>query len=496
MNDMKSSVSIAGKEVLIFGNESGEEYVYQDLVDQLRRYNIFESLNWIGKKSYHLSKSTNVNSILAYVSMVLIKHCNDHRTKSLDDNGLLNVVQSYLSLKDPLLEDGDGVAYLLRYGAVCWDYARPTVYAIPRTYLLYSKLWGKCNKVTIDLKNDIKEITGLKLEDLLYMACEFHTRSKNGHVLKYKDSNVSLFDDENQNLFFKFVSCDYETFRNECKEIRAGYEKYSFNPLLKFPLIISQKRPYELDVKPYLVPVPDLLLYRVTNGLFFDLAERYRGKKKENPFRTSFGYVFQDYVGELLKRTVPEHQVLPEFKYDKTNDSPDWLLLDGDKLVVIEVKHPILYLNAKQFGEYATVKKDLKQTIGKAAIQLYKFEEAIKSSTDIKLSRFKQCKIQRLIVTYDSGYFLNSFIKDCSEEILKDNLGFVPDNFDFQAISIDDFEYLIGGYGKNLFSFLKNKVITKEHREMDFREYIYCQNNFDQCRNEFLENLLNELLEI
>lgn len=496
MGDDVSSISIAGKEIFIIPNENDEDYTYQDLVNHLRKYNVFESLNRIGKKSFELSGSSNpmANYILAYLSMVLIRHSNDFRGHKLDEQGLFSAVKIYTNLKDPLHDDGDGVAYLLRYGSISWDFVRPSEYIIPRTYLLYSRLWDECDKTTIDVKDGIQNLTGLNLECLFYMACAFYSKSKNGHFLKYRDSKCTMFNDKNQDLFLNYASCDYAKFRSECKPIRSGYEKYSFNPLLKYPLIVPEKRPYELNCKPYLVPVPGLLLYRVTHGLFFDLADLYRDKGKANPFRSSFGYVFQDYIGELLKRCGPEGQLLPEFRYHKTKDSPDWLILNGEKLVVIEVKYPMLYLDAKQFGDDKKVKKDLKNTIGKAVKQFYQFGTAITSCSDSKLGKFKGCKVQRLIVTYDRGYFLNSFIKDYLKDIFEEEVRLIPDNFEFQVISVDEFEYLVGEYGDDLFSFLEEKNSNKEHREMDFNEYLNIKTNIYRFRNKFLDDLRNELL--
>jgi len=503
----KIHINLAGKNISVIDDGSQKMCSYKELAKHIRKFKTYESLNSIGKLSYKLRHdipmgeakigTTPVDpSILSFLSLMLIRHSNDYRGKELNDSGLEKAVRMYINLKDAIYSDGDGVSYLLRYGSAHWDYFRPLRYALPRTYLLYSELWSLQSMAkSISIDKALNEISGLYLRPLLLLAFAFSSQAKNGHVIKYSSKELAscqtAFAEQDQDAFFEFLSCDYGRVRDICDQHKTvdGYEKYIFNPLIKFPFIIPDKKPYELSTKPYIVPVPQLLINRVTHGLYYDLADKFMGKNGENAFKVAFGYVLQDYIGKLLFETLPRENIVPEFKYTSGKDTPDWMVIDDKGLVVIEVKQSATYLNSKQSGKKEDLLRNLKNTLGKAAIQLAKFDEAVREDSYETLSRFRGLAVQRLIVTYDSTYFLNSFIKDYSNEILHEEQRQTPSDFDYQIISIDDFEMLISACEGNLFSFLETKNSTEQHKVMDFREYLALVATKESCRNAYLEKV-------
>jgi len=507
MDENLMHIKLAGKKLYAVDNIYKERYSYEDLTNHIRKFNTYESLNYIGKLSYNLFHevtgevfqigSTPIDQgILSFLSLMLIRHSNDHRGRKIDEAGLEKAAWMYINLDDAIFKNEDGVSYLLRYGQTHWNYTRELFYALSRTYILYSELWSlQINANNIPIKNKILEITGLDLKALLLLAFAFSSQAKNGHVIKYNSKELALgqsvFTAHEQDAFCKFLSCEYSQIRKLCdqQDITAGYEKNIFNPLVKFPLIIPQKMPTDLKVKPYLVPTFQSLIARVTNGLYYDLADNFMKNGKANTFRTAFGYVFQDYIGVLLYKAMPIQDIIKEFKYGKGKDTPDWFVINKDGLVVIEAKQSATFLKSKTFGKKINLLEDLKNTIGKAAIQLAEFDKSVRTEECSSLSRFKDLSVHRLIVTYDSAYFLNSFIKDYSKEILNEKYTEISCDFDFQIISIDDFEILVTACNGNLFSFLKAKCSTEQHHVMDFREYLSKVVSQDFYRNAYLESV-------
>lgn len=114
---------------------------------------------------------------------------------------------------------------------------------------------------------------------------------------------------------------------------------YSFNPLREFPLI-ALDHPLRL-----MCPIPMLLVWRVTDGVFFDLVRR-------DGFAQGLGRSFEDYVGEVLARsnTAGAYRVLPEQRYGSSRrprDSADWIADSPSGTLFIECKARRHSLQAK-----------------------------------------------------------------------------------------------------------------------------------------------------
>jgi hypothetical protein len=131
------------------------------------------------------------------------------------------------------------------------------------------------------------------------------------------------------------LSCTIDSFkentaRSHPKVFNDRYVLYEFNPLYKYPFInIGQGR--------YVAPNPSLIVDRVTFGVYYDLLDFY-GKS----FTDNFGFIFQKYIGVLLKSIYPGSKIFPESpygprKYRKAGPA-DWAIIDGNSLLLLECK--------------------------------------------------------------------------------------------------------------------------------------------------------------
>lgn len=121
----------------------------------------------------------------------------------------------------------------------------------------------------------------------------------------------------------------------------------------------------------YTAPLPDLILLRVTAGLFYDLAS---GK---NPVTTDANKRFEEYSRKVIKAFIPEFDPCPSEKYGtKKNpgETPDILLKRDGKIVsVMECKATKLTY-AAQYGEHP--RDDAREgydQIVKAIFQLWRY---------------------------------------------------------------------------------------------------------------------------
>jgi len=339
-----------------------EPYSPEDIEGFLKRFQLHEALKLIGQLSqewfFGKTPATKVIGgtpvacyVLAYLAMRSIESSNDYRKNVMTVPDMLKAVDMYWGLPDPIeVESGDSSeSCLLRIAFNQFEYNRPIHYLLPRTFAIYRDVWPRVPN-TIPVGGVIEQISGLKIEEVLIMAYAFSKRAQGGFFRLYPDSLTTdprikdIFTLEKQQSFVNWMARGYREFREESKAERkklpsSYYEKFRFNPLVKYPVIKPDRNPVPGEPPVYLLPVARLLLDKVTRGLYFELSDHFQGPDKINPFRNSFGFVFQEYVGELLRDAIGKDVVFPERKYGKGNkDSTDWVIACGDRCILVEVK--------------------------------------------------------------------------------------------------------------------------------------------------------------
>jgi hypothetical protein len=119
---------------------------------------------------------------------------------------------------------------------------------------------------------------------------------------------------------------------------------YFPNPLMIYPMI--RTFPIGSSGHRYLLaPIPTYLFHRFTAGVYYELLD-------DPGFGHAFGLSFQHYVGEVLKRAMPEghFSVLEEQEYrigKKRKDSVDWIVSDATGHLFVECKTHRMRLSSK-----------------------------------------------------------------------------------------------------------------------------------------------------
>lgn len=144
---------------------------------------------------------------------------------------------------------------------------------------------------------------------------------------------------------------------------------YQFHALQSHPLILT-----ELNGRlAHICPMPTLLFWRITSGLFYDLIN-------ERGFDQAFGTSFQDYVGQMLENTFDGRsvKVYPE-EPDTRPKRADWIIDQPTSFILIECKTKRMTIGAR------TVIRDDNELhaqlgmIGEAVVQSYQVLEAYKN---------------------------------------------------------------------------------------------------------------------
>lgn len=504
--------NIAGKNIITYSPMGGKHYSSSDISQYLRQFKLCDALKFIGDISHKILKSNQgirhisgvpvFNGVLAYLSMLLIENSNDYRSQDMSINNLLTAIDMFFGLPDPFQEDeSNPQGCLIRFGASQLDYDREARHLLPRTLIMYKDLWN--NKMAdgskIDVDAAIQDISGLTLEEILILALAFTGRSEKGFFRlydepeKYFDYREKYFDIEKQQAFVDFVSCSYQDFRTQLRADippNISYDKFRFNPLYLKPAIIPDR-----NVKPgfpqvYITPIPSLIYEKVTRGLYFLLADYFK-TDKGNQFRSSFGDVFQQYIGLLLKEVFGEDNVKQEWRYGtpkKPKDTPDWFVIQNSFAILIEVKQTGLHLNAKKWGELQEIQHNLTKSIGSGVHQMCEFERDLDNGLCAPPDWFDDIRIsERMVVTYDRSYFLNSILRDEIRQLYPS----IPKNYHWHTIAVEELEYFLGIVGTEFIAALAEKRLDSEGDNMDFRDYYSRKYSKDDCLNPYLDTIYN-----
>lgn len=420
-------------------------------------------------------------------------------------------VQLSHNLRDPISveADGDGDAGLecaLRMANAQFLHQGPLNYLLPRTLLLYRDIWPRVEKANaVSPCDDLARLTGLQLEQILLLGKAFFAWTKGGFFRPCRADQLaeggklaSFLTPDAQARFLDWISADYDTIRSKAAKFvprDAEYDPYRFNPLIEHPIVRPQIQPLGETTdsqRIYLLPCRRLLLTRVTSGLYHDLANAHAGAASENPFRTAFGHVFQQYVGDLLKAAFGA-KVREEWPYDNGVDTPDWFVVEGDTVVVIEVKQSAQFLASKMWGHLDDLRKDLRKTLGHAMSQLHRFDSALARRAPGLESLSHIRGIERLIVSYDEISWANWVLRDVAREVSG-----VPADFTAHFASVHDLERMLSHcWQGSLFGLLERKRLGDDGQaEMDFHDWLTIKLDPEgQARNPFLEAKLDEAFE-
>jgi hypothetical protein len=216
---------------------------------------------------------------------------------------------------------------------------------------------------------------------------------------------------------------------------------YDFNPLFSYPIIrpCQDKQFSNQDRDFFHAPVPELVGSRISTGIFYQMYNEYGTE-----FSAYFGHVFEKYVGLVISKCIGPERLISEMDIRKVypidkGKSPDFLLIDGTTLILLECKATRFSRAAQAIASETTVNESLAQII-KGLKQLASFMSACQNNVP-QLSEFHSCtRFKPVIISLEPLHLINTplFREHINSLLADENIT----DLDWQIISIDDLEAL------------------------------------------------------
>lgn len=310
---------------------------------------------------------------------------------------------------------------------------------------------------TFDFESKFQAITGVSLIDFITTGFVISAECRNNLVInrnnfkKLREDGINLPDDESvRNILskltaekFKLIEL-YERRKNKDRRFRM----YDFNPLLSYPIIrLYSNKEFFLSDEDYIhAPIPHLIDSKMSMGIYYEMFNNYT-KDSHTEFSDYFGYVFEKYVGLIIKNSISSEELISEedirkfYPKNKRNEKkiPDWALIDGSTLILFECKATFFKRPAEAIASEEIINNNLEPVI-KGLVQLFEFGDACQSQAK-ELTKFRDCtKFKSILVSLEPLHFINTsyFREHIDSLLIKKNVT----DLDWQILSIDELERL------------------------------------------------------
>lgn len=251
-----------------------------------------------------------------------------------------------------------------------------------------------------DLEAEFESFTGLTIEQFIWSGMSLIGAAHNHPFVKvpwtkaneeelakhWKGPDRDRPTAKTMNLFLDHVALTPKEFKKKIGYMTEQDENllaFDFQPLLSFPVVRTGSG-------EVVVPIPKLLLDRITTGLFHDFSNYLDDGKgsKTARFRAMFGKLFEEYVHMQLRLVFEEDELIYELPYvvnRNQKSTPDWTINTKEVLVGIECRTGTFSLESRRTGNEQRVDNDIDRIFVPVIEKLKsKIDDIQESKTKIK----------------------------------------------------------------------------------------------------------------
>jgi hypothetical protein len=524
---MPKRIPIAEKDIAELHQRPEGTVSEDELKAVLRRYNLRDALITIGKASFYIYSSRDPNNIykvahrepetgiilsqwaLAYLANIfLISGSNDYKSKYLSTNpdNLFVLCNLYgNNLLQPEMaerkEQNDQEVFrslMVRINFEQIEYQLTPVYIIARTIVLFDNLAKEVAPARFNPLPDILEHhIGLTTHDYLLIAmavlsgvCSRATFRPSMFVEADVPRLKSVLKPDKIQRFLAVLASDYKQFRTEDekanKVLNPSLTKTRLNPLWIYPIIESDdKQPNDAFI------VPNALAYikAAFGGLYWWFHRHFEKEGIQQEFRNYFGYLFQEYVGVILKGIYGDEKVHPELVYDRGKKFVDWWVERDSKIYLFEAKANQFALASRQTGAAELIVESEIRKVAEAIEQVYKRVQDISRYDELALFRSKQVIpfVVFLDMPYISGPMYEDWIKKYLEKIETEKTFKGLQDFPCFLLNIEELELFDAG--ADTIELESIFPVLRQNFGEDFLSVVRRATGRKELRNRFLDNI-------
>ncbi len=350
---------------------------------------------------------------------------------------VMALANNWNNVEDPFL--GSGLMTLVRVAYEQFPYQEQLGDLIPRYLTILTET--KPADPPLDIQGAFRSKTGLSIQEFMKVGVAFYFGSflyasfTRGFMEGPMAGKLKPFlTPDKIEAFLKVAATDFPTFRQLCLEEEKkapGAGKWVFNPLISRPVVILQ------DGR-YCVPIPRLLIHRITKGIYYDLLEAFHNSD-HNPFPDWFGHAFEEYGGIILRKALDQSTVFAEPAYGSpVRHGPDWTILGQTTGLAMEFRSSRLPKMIRTTTERDEVTSRVRQGLAQTAGRLPgKIKDILDGSAGLPASGTNE--VVPAIVTLEEWY-----PEALTTELIRQELdGEGNDPGRFQLMSIGELEWLL-----------------------------------------------------
>ena len=347
-----------------------------------------------------------------------------------------------------------------------WQQQRPT----SRWFMRYYKLF---NRPEIDTA--CREVTGLSVFEVYLIGIALvGIFTANSRTMERMNIEIPGLDQERIERFFRFTSLPLEELRAKLLQEHALDSSYAYrySSLREFPLI----RIRHCGQREIACPVPTLLFWRITSGLYYELNGR-------ADFRAAFGRSFEEYVGDVPGRRITSEgmNVLGEAEYNVGRDRKrtiDWIVTQQDAALLVECKTMRLTWASKAgLTDLTALHGDILK-LAKNVIQVYRTIRDYREGHYPILPFVAERAVFPTVVTLEDWYLFGEELPERLDTEVKllmaENA--LPeawlDEMPYSVMSVDEFEKATGIMNLvGVHTFISRKVRDPQRRKWAYHGY-------------------------
>ncbi len=272
--------------------------------------------------------------------------------------------------------------------------------------------------------------------------------------------------------FLGIISCSMEEYRDYARNpatCLSGYDLYNLNPLIMWPGIRH-------SAGGVVVPIPRLLLDRVTTGIYYDFLQRLPGAAGQ--FGNFWGKAFEQYVFQVFDTTSGVTKPIGAQHLVASGRNCDWALISEEDrtVVLIECKTRGLSARAKITGHEGELRKSLLREIDDSSLAGGVAQLAETTQRLSSMEEFESFRVLPILVTLDEIYLAN-FDAILVRSILIEGATKLTDAPipDFQVCGVNGVEAVCRAVEYRRaepFAALTEKFDNEDWRGVDMRNYI------------------------